>query len=187
VKAFLLYAGPPSINDSVPVAFDTASKSWLGTYTIQPSDVGGQWSLIVRASDAPTPPNTGYASRIITVQNTTTGASTASFPLYYFGIIAALIAAALTVLFLVIRRRRPTQTSLKIDLGAVQSEAGRIESSDFFQSVRDQVKKRKTRNRTSLLFDRDNRSHYGLRDFDHLESIEETTIEKPKKFSTIPP
>jgi hypothetical protein len=141
VKAFLVYAGPPSINDSVPVAFDTASKSWLGTYTIQPSDAGGQWSLIVRASDAPTPPNTGSASRIITVQNTTTGA--ASFPLYYFGIIAALIAAALTALFLVIRRRRPTQTSLKIDLGAVQSEAGRIESSDFFQSVKDQVKKEK--------------------------------------------
>src|SRR6267143_65297 len=137
-------SGPgTTISVSVPVAFDTASKSWLGTYTIQPSDVGGQWSLIVRASDAPTPPNTGYASRIITVQNTTTGASTASFPLYYFGIIAALIAAALTVLFLVIRRRRPTQTSLKIDLGAVQSEAGRIESSDFFQSVRDQVKKEK--------------------------------------------
>ncbi len=143
VKAFLVYAGPPSINDSVPVAFDTASKSWLGTYSIQPSDVGGQWSLIVRASDAPTPPNTGYASRIITVQNTTTGAGAASFPLYYFGIIAALIAAALTALFLVFRRRRLTQTSLKIDLGAVQSEAGRIESSDFFQSVKDQVKKEK--------------------------------------------
>jgi len=143
VKAFLVYAGPPSINDSVSVAFDTASKSWLGTYTIQPSDNGGQWSLIVRASDAPTPPNTGYASRIITVQNTTTSAGTASFPLYYFGIIAALIAAALTAVFLVFRRRRPSQTSLKIDLGAVQSEAGRIESSDFFQSVKDQVKKEK--------------------------------------------
>ena len=83
------------------------------------------------------------ASRIITAQNTTTGAGATSFPLYYFGIIAALIAAALMALFLVFRRRRPTQTSLKIDLGAVQSEAGRIESSDFFQSVKDQVKKEK--------------------------------------------
>jgi hypothetical protein len=143
VKAFLVYAGPPSINDSVPVAFDTASKSWLGTYTIQPSDTGGQWSLIVRASDAPTPPNTGYVSRIITVQNTTTGAGAASFPLYYFEIIAALIAASVAAVFLVFRKRRVPQTSLKIDLGAVQSEAGRIESSDFFQSVKDQVKKEK--------------------------------------------
>ena len=40
VKAFLVYAVPPSINDSVPVAFDTASKTWLGTYTMQPSDTG---------------------------------------------------------------------------------------------------------------------------------------------------
>src|SRR6266852_2748680 len=38
VKAFLVYAGPPSLNDSVPVAYDTASKSWLGAYTIQTSD-----------------------------------------------------------------------------------------------------------------------------------------------------
>jgi hypothetical protein len=143
VKAFLVYAGPPSINDSVPVAFDTASKSWLGTYTIQPSDTGGQWSLVVKASDAPSPPNSGYASRIITVQNTSTGAGVASFPLYYFGIIAALIAGALAVVFLVLKKRGVKQTSLKIDLGAVQSEAGRIESSDFFQSVKDQVKKEK--------------------------------------------
>jgi hypothetical protein len=143
VKAYLIYAGPPTINDTVPVAYDTGSKSWLGAYTVRPTDTGGQWSLIVTASDAPTPPNTGYATRIITVQNTATGPGTASFPLYYFGIIAALIAAVLAAVFLVFRKRRVPQTSLKIDLGAVQSEAGRIESSDFFQSVKDQVKKEK--------------------------------------------
>jgi hypothetical protein len=144
VRAFLVFAGPPSINDSIPVAFDTSTKAWSGTYTLQSSDTGGQWSLIVRASDAPTPPNTGYASRIITVQNTTTNNNgPASFPLYYFGIIAALIAGAIAAVFLVFKKRGVKQTSLKIDLGAVQSEAGRIESSDFFQSVKDQVKKEK--------------------------------------------
>jgi len=39
------------------------------------------------------------------------------------------------------KRRRTTSASLKIDLEAVKSEAGRIEGQDFFQSIRDQVKK----------------------------------------------
>jgi len=138
VKAYLVYSGMPAINDTVPVVFDTSLKVWFGTYTIRPSDTGGLWSLIVKASDSPTPPNTGSASRVVTVQN-----STASFPLYYFGIIAALLAALLVGLLFVFKRRKVTHARLKIDLDAVRSEAGRIESSDFFQSVKDQVKKEK--------------------------------------------
>ena len=97
--------------------------------------------MVVKASDSPTPPNTGSATRAITVQNTTGG--NASFPLYYFGIIAALLALLLVVFFLAFRRRKVTHARLKIDLDAVRSEAGRIESTDFFKSVKDQVKKEK--------------------------------------------
>lgn len=142
VKAYLVYTGPPAINDTIPVAFDTGSNSWLGTYTVQPGDTSGQWSLVVRALDSPSPPNTGDTTRVITVQNTTTGGGAASFTLYYFGIISGLLGLALGAIF-VFRRRRVTQTSLKIDFSAVQSEAGRIESTDFFRSVKDQVKKEK--------------------------------------------
>jgi hypothetical protein len=140
VKAYLLYSGTPVVNNTVPVVFDTSLKLWLGTYTIRPSDTGGLWSLVVKAADSPTPPNTGSASRAITVQNTT---GNASFPLYFFGIIAALLAALLVAVFFVFKRRKVTHARLKIDLDAVRSEAGRIESSDFFQSVKDQVKKEK--------------------------------------------
>jgi hypothetical protein len=141
VKAYLLYSGTPAINDTVPVVFDTSLKLWIGTYTVKPADTGGLWSLVVSASDSPTPPNTGSATRAITVQNTTGG--NASFPLYYFGIIAALLALLLVAFFLLFRRRKVTHARLKIDLDAVRSEAGRIESTDFFQSVKDQVKKEK--------------------------------------------
>lgn len=140
VKAFLVYSGTPSINDTVPVVFDTSLKVWFGTYTIRPSDTGGLWSLVVEASDSPTPPNTGSASRVVTVQNS---AGSASFPLYFFGIITALLAALLVAIFFVFKRRKVTHARLKIDLDAVRSEAGRIESTDFFQSVKDQVKKEK--------------------------------------------
>jgi len=110
------------------------------TYTIRPSDTGGLWSLVVKAADSPTPPNTGSASRAITVQNTT---GNASFPLYFFGIIATLLAALLVAVFFVFKRRKVTHARLKIDLDAVRTEAGRIENTDFFRSVKDQVKKEK--------------------------------------------
>jgi hypothetical protein len=141
VKAYLLFSGTPAVNDTVPVVFDTTLKLWLGTYTVRPSDTGGLWSLVVKASDSPTPPNTGSATRAITVQNNTSG--NASFPLFYFGIIAALIALLLVAVFLGFRRRKTSHARLKIDLDAVRSEAGRIESTDFFKSVKDQVKKEK--------------------------------------------
>ncbi len=141
VKAYLLYSGTPAVNDTVPVVFDTGLKLWIGTYTVRPADTGGLWSLVVRASDSPTPPNTGSATRAITVQNTTGG--NASFPLYFFGIIAALLALLLVAVFLLFRRRKTTHARLKIDLDAVRSEAGRIESTDFFKSVKDQVRKEK--------------------------------------------
>lgn len=139
VKAYLVYSGTPTINDSVPIVFDTALGLWVGTYTALSTDTGGLWSLIVRASDSTTPANTGTATRAITIQNT----PPASFSLYYFGIIAAIIAALLIAFFLLFKRRRVTHARLKIDLDAVHSEAGRIESSEFFRSVKDQVRKEK--------------------------------------------
>src|SRR6266571_342703 len=139
VKAYLLYSGTPTINDTVPVVFDTSLRLWIGTYAIRPSDTGGLWSLVVTASDSPTPPNTGSATRAITVQNASGGI--ASFPLYYFGIIAALLALLLVAVFFAFRRRKVTHARLKIDLDAVRSEAGRIESTDFFKSVKDQIAK----------------------------------------------
>ena len=141
VKAYLLYTGTPVINDTVPVVFDTGLRLWIGTYTVRPGDTGGLWSLVVTASDSPAPPNTGSATRAITVQNTTGG--NASFPLFYFEIISALLALLLVAVFLAFRRRKTTHARLKIDLDAVRSEAGRIESTDFFKSVKDQVRKEK--------------------------------------------
>jgi hypothetical protein len=139
VKAYLIFSGTPAINDSVPMVFDTTLGLWVGAYTARSTDTGGLWLLVVKASDSSTPANTGTATRAITIQNT----PPASFPLYYFGIIAAIIAALLTAFFLVFKRRRVTHARLKIDLEAVHSEAGRIESSEFFQSVKDQVRKEK--------------------------------------------
>jgi PKD repeat protein len=68
---------------------------------------------------------------------------TLSLPLYYFAILAAVVAVLLVGGFVAFRRHKITHANLKIDLEAVKSEAGRIENQEFFQSVKDQLKKDK--------------------------------------------
>jgi PKD repeat protein len=81
-------------------------------------------------------------SKPITVQPVQPS-SNVSFPVYYFGILAALIATLLIGVFLAFKRHKVTHARLKIDLEAVREEAGRIENQEFFQSVKDQLKKDK--------------------------------------------
>lgn len=139
VFAFFSYAAGGH-NDSVPIAFDTTLQLWVGSYTPQSNEPGGLWSLTVKAWDSPlaTPPNSGLATRVITMQD-----RPSTFPLYYFGILAALIGAGIAMALLFFRRRKVTHARLKIDLEAVKTEAGRIEDQDFFRSVRDQLNKDK--------------------------------------------
>jgi PKD repeat protein len=85
--------------------------------------------------------STAVSTQIITIIDNTS--SNVSLPLYYFGILAALIAALLIGAFLALRRHKVTHARLKIDLEAVKAEAGRIENQEFFQSVKDQLKKDK--------------------------------------------
>src|SRR5436189_2103659 len=104
----------------------TASKTY--TITVIVTDNRGQ---------------TSTANSAVMVQSSGSSSGNVSFPLYYFGILAALIAAVLAGGFLAIRRHKVTHAKLKIDLEAVKSEAGRIENQEFFQSVKDQLKRDK--------------------------------------------
>ncbi len=108
----------------------THSFSAAGSYTV---------TLTVTDNGGLTNSNTS----VLTIQVTSSSSGNVSFPLYYFGILAAIIAALLLGAFLAFRRHKVTHAKLKIDLEAVRSEAGRIENQEFFQSVRDQLKKDK--------------------------------------------
>lgn len=84
-------------------------------------------------------------SSSLTIQPPSSGSGSSqspfTLPLFYFAIIAAIIAGIVAV-FLAFRHKT-THTQLKIDLEAVKSEAGKIENQEFFQSVKDQLTKDK--------------------------------------------
>jgi PKD repeat protein len=111
------------------------------TYSLATGTPSATYTIAVTVHD-----NSGSTvsatSNPITVQQIQSS-SNVSFPLYYFGILAALIAALLIGTFLAFRRHKVTHARLKIDLEAVKAEAGRIENQEFFQSVKDQLKKDK--------------------------------------------
>ncbi|HEV2119017.1 MAG TPA: PKD domain-containing protein [Candidatus Bathyarchaeia archaeon] len=120
-------SGPPTTDShTYSLASGTSSK----TYTI---------SVTAHDNSGSTFSATSNPISVQTVQPS----SNVSFPLYYFGILAALIATLLIGVFLAFRRHKVTHARLKIDLEAVKAEAGRIENQEFFQSVKDQLKKDK--------------------------------------------
>src|SRR5205807_10040470 len=80
VKSYLIYTGTPAVTHTVPLTFDTGLQHWFGSYTPQTSDPGGLWSLIVNATDSPSPPNTGSASTAVTLQDRPPVASFTSTP-----------------------------------------------------------------------------------------------------------
>jgi len=79
---------------------------------------------------------TGFASSTVNVSV----ASPASSFTFYFAILAAIIAGTIGAL-LFLRRRKVTLSTLKVDLDEVKSEADKIEDQQFFQSMKDQLKK----------------------------------------------
>ncbi len=81
VGAYLLFTGSPAVNRTVPVVFDSGLKVWVGSYNRQASDPGGLWSLVFKASDSPTPPNTGSATKAVTLQDRSPVASFTFSPL----------------------------------------------------------------------------------------------------------
>jgi PKD domain len=80
VRSFLIFTGTPTVTHTVPLTFDTGFQHWFGSYTPQTSDPGGLWSLIVNATDSPSPPNSGSATTGVTLQDRPPVASFTSTP-----------------------------------------------------------------------------------------------------------
>lgn len=116
-------------------------SSGIGAVVTHSFSVAGSYTVKLTVTDNGGLTNSNTS--VLTVQPTSSSSGNLSLPLYYFGILAAIVAALLAGAFLAFRRHKVTHAKLKIDLEAVKSEAGRIENQEFFQSVKDQLRKDK--------------------------------------------
>jgi hypothetical protein len=116
---------------------DMHSYSSIGTSTSK------TFTIAVTVTDNSGSSSIPSTSAVSVQANSQSSSGNLSLPLYYFAILAAVVAALLVGGFLAFRRHKVTHAKLKIDLEAVRSEAGRIENQEFFQSVKDQLKKDK--------------------------------------------
>ena len=112
------------------------------SHTYASSSTTKSYTITVTVTDNSQQTDTATSSVSVQAASGSSG-GVLSLPLYYFGILAGLIGLLLVGGFVVFRRHKVTHARLKIDLEAVKSEAGRIESQDFFQNVKDQLKKEK--------------------------------------------
>ena len=124
-------SGTPTTDSHI---YTLASGGSSATYTV---------TVTIRDNSGNSASTTSGAITIQPSSSNNNSNNNVSFPLYYFGILAALLALLFIGGFLMFRRHKVTHARLKIDLEAVKAEAGRIENQDFFQSVKDQLKKDK--------------------------------------------
>jgi hypothetical protein len=112
-------------------------------YTSTGSASSKTFVIAIMVKDNSGSPSAQSTSTVSVQASSQSSSGTLSLPLYYFAILAAVVAVLLVGGFLAFRRHKITHANLKIDLEAVRSEAGRIENQEFFQSVKDQLKKDK--------------------------------------------
>jgi len=119
------------------------SKTDTHQYASTGSTSSKTFTITITATDNSLSTSTPSTSAVSVAASSQSSSGNLSLPLYYFAILAAVVAVLLVGGFLAFRRHKVTHAKLKIDLEAVRSEAGRIENQEFFQSVKDQLKKDK--------------------------------------------
>ncbi len=119
------------------------ATSDIHSYSSTGTSASKTFTITVTVTDNSGSTSTPSTSAVNVQASSQSSSGNLSLPLYYFGILAAVVAALLVGGFLAFRRHKVTHAKLKIDLEAVKSEAGRIENQEFFQSVKDQLKKDK--------------------------------------------
>jgi len=127
-----------SVGSPVSLTYDPTREQWIGNYKVAPSDPSGAWLVTVSASDSYG--NVGQSSVVVSVNVPSAQSSTSMLWSY---LLIVLLVAALGFIILITRKRGLTRREVKLDLTAIKSQADKVKSDDFLQSVREQLKRKK--------------------------------------------
>ncbi len=126
-----------SIGTPLSLTYDPTRGQWIGIYKVAPSDPSGAWSVTVSAFDIYG--NMGQSSVIDTVN---VPSAQVSLQLWSYLVIVLLV-ASLGFTILITRKRGLTRREVKLDIQAIKSQADKVKSDDFLQSIHAQLEKKK--------------------------------------------
>ncbi len=136
VNATLTFSGR-RVTAPIALTYDQTRTEWIGSYKIQPSDPSGTWLVTVSASDSYG--NTGQTSVINTVS---VPSPTPVYETWNFALLV-LLGVGLGFITLIFHKRGSTHREVKLDIQAIKTQADKVKSDDFLQSIQEQVRKRK--------------------------------------------
>jgi hypothetical protein len=119
------------------LTYDPTREQWIGNYKVAPSDPSGAWLVTVSASDSYG--NMGQSSVTATVNVASAQSST---QLWSYLVIVLLV-AAIGFIILITRKRGLTRREVKLDIQAIKTQADKVKSDDFLQSIQEQLKRKK--------------------------------------------
>jgi hypothetical protein len=127
----------------VPLSYVQNQASWAVSFSINATSPSGIWSIQVSASDPYGNAGQGSTSLLASVPPQPSFLTSSLF------LLLLLVITALATgfgLFVLLRRRGVIRRELKVDFRAVQREAGRVEDREFFKSLQEQLKKKRSDN-----------------------------------------
>ena len=133
--AQLVHNGVTIVN--VPLMFDAAKGMWTGYYQIKSSDPEGLWLVVISAQDLAGPVSNSIDNVVHNVLVDGTSSYWNVDMSLLIGILAPVGASIVFVAWRLVPRRRHLSVALETE--KVMQTVNRVQSTDFFRSIRDQL------------------------------------------------
>ena len=140
VNGLFSVSGQP-VGSSIGLSYNQSLDKWTGTYTVRSSDPSGLWTLAVTASDSYGNSGTGSAFTIVNAPSPPVPPPETPTITYWF-LLAVIITGGIILGSMGIKRKRMLPPHLQVDTQAVDVEAERVTSQEFFKSLMKQLEKR---------------------------------------------
>jgi hypothetical protein len=140
VNCLFFMLGQP-VGGSVGLSYDQGLGKWIGSYMVKSSDPSGLWTLAVTASDSYG--NSGAGSAFTIANAPSPPIPPAETPMITYWFLIAIVITGGTILgSMGIKRKRMLPPHLQVDTKAVDVEAERVTSQEFFKSLMKQLEKK---------------------------------------------
>ncbi len=139
VLASISYQGR-TVGSPLILSFDQTQGRWFNSFTINATNPSGAWLIRVTASDSYG--NTGQGNSGPLTVTIAQQSSTFNYLILTVAILAVTMALLLSWIFF-FGKNKVLRKVLKVDIQAIEREAAKVESRDFFKKVQEQVKQQK--------------------------------------------